>query len=466
MKTIIVWFRNDLRLHDNPAVWAAAQEADRVVPVFILNDILLKGKHASANRNRFLLESLHDLQKSLEKAGSGLVVRAGKPELELRKLVEQVGADSVYYGADFTPYAVRRDKTVKRALEDKNIGFRSFGGRLIVDNLQSEVLRTKTGNVQQVFTPFWKNWMSIERRPVVGLPKLPPLPDSLEHGTVPDLTETGNASELSPDTLPGGETAGRQRMLDWLENGVDDYHQQNDQMADDGTSRLSPYLHFGCVSARELEDNLSDSKGARAYNRQLCWRDFYNYILFHFPANADQEFQERYREFDWNYDEKLLVAWQQGRTGYPVVDAGMRQLHAEGWMHNRARLIVGSFLTKDLGLDWRLGEKYFMRILLDGDEANNNGNWQWIASVGVDPAPVFRRMYNPTLQQKRFDADGRYVRKYVPELANVPDKYLAEPWMMPKDVQSEAGCIIGTDYPQPIVDHAVARRAALERYKV
>lgn len=463
MKTIIVWFRNDLRLHDNPALRAASEDADYVVPLFILNDDLLQGRHAGSNRNRFLLESLDDMRQSLRKTGADLVIRSGSAATVLKELAADTKAEAVYYSADFTPYAIKRDKQVKQALEDSGTAFHSFGGRLIVDQLLG--LKTKTGQTYKVFTPFWKNWMDVPRRAVTAVPRKLKLPTGMSVGSLPKLTAISHAADLSKAVLPGGETAGRQRMTDWLSGGVNDYHQTNNQLTT-ATSLLSPYLHFGCISARELEANLPDTKGARAFNRQLCWRDFYNYILLHFPANARQEFQERYRELAWSYDKQLLTAWQEGKTGYPVVDAGMRQLNREGWMHNRARLIVGSFLTKDLGLDWRLGEKYFMRMLLDGDEANNNGNWQWIASVGVDPAPVFRRLYNPMLQQQRFDADGSYVRQYVPELAKVPDKYLAEPWKMPLELQHEAGCIIGKDYPEPVVDHKLARQAALERYRV
>ena len=200
--------------------------------------------------------------------------------------------------------------------------------------------------------------------------------------------------------------------------------------------------------------------------RQLCWRDFYQHVLVHHPENARQEFQSRYRgTLRWAGDDGELTAWTEGRTGFPLVDAGMRQLRREGWMHNRVRLLVGSFLTKDLGIDWRRGEDWFMRMLLDGDQASNNGNWQWIASVGVDPQPAFRRIYNPSLQQQRFDPDGSYVRRYVPELARVPDEYLAEPWRMPGPEQERAGCRIGQDYPGPIVDHKAARQAALDRYR-
>ena len=197
--------------------------------------------------------------------------------------------------------------------------------------------------------------------------------------------------------------------------------------------------------------------GAAAFHRQLCWRDFHHHVLHHFPANARSEFQDRYRgAIRWSYAKRPFEAWCEGRTGYPLVDAGMRQLRREGWMHNRARLVVGSFLTKSLGIDWRWGERFFMRYLIDGDEANNNGNWQWIASVGTDPQPAFRRIYNPTLHQQRYDPDNEYVRRFVPELAAVPDRYAPEPWTMPEQVQREAGCVIGDDYPGPIVDHKLA----------
>jgi deoxyribodipyrimidine photo-lyase len=234
----------------------------------------------------------------------------------------------------------------------------------------------------------------------------------------------------------------------------------------EGCSRLSPYLHFGCVSPRELEQRLPAGDGGQAFRRALCWRDFFAQVMLQFPGNARSEYQARYRgTIRWSHARRRFEAWQEGRTGYPLVDAGMRQLRREGWMHNRARLVVGSFLTKDLGIDWRWGERWFMRLLLDGDEANNNGNWQWIASVGVDPQPPFRRILSPARQQARFDPDGTYVRGYVEELRGVPDRYLAEPWRMPEEVQRQVGCVIGRDYPRPIVDHAQARREALERYR-
>jgi deoxyribodipyrimidine photo-lyase len=460
MKTIIVWYRNDLRIYDHPALATAAQDADQVIPVFILNDDLLSGERASSNRNRFLLESLADLKQSLQGLGADLVIRHGKAMDELHKLAKETNAEAIYYTADFSAYAIKRDKTLKTAL---SIDFRSFPGRLAVSSLDK--LLTKAGNPHKVFTPFWKNWQQIGRRAVADVPAQLTMPTTLQIGDVPTIESLTKKAALSPNTLPGGETAGRQRLNSWLQDGLSEYHQGNNDMAADATSRLSSYLHFGCLSAREIETMLPDNAGAAAWHRQLAWREFYHYIIFKFPDNTTREFQERYRTLNWGSDAKLLQAWQDGQTGYPVVDAAMRQLREEGWMHNRARLIVGSFLTKDLWLDWRLGERYFMHMLIDGDQANNNGNWQWITSVGVDPAPVFRRLYNPTTQQLNYDPTGAYVRRYVPELANVPDKYLSQPWTMPPELQQEVGCIIGTNYPAPIVDHKQARLAALEHYR-
>jgi deoxyribodipyrimidine photo-lyase len=288
----------------------------------------------------------------------------------------------------------------------------------------------------------------------------------LEHGPIPALDELGLAQGVSEPAL-GGEAAAHAVLDRFLDGPVREYADNHDALGRDRTSRLSPYLRFGCISPRQVEDALPAGEGADAFRRQLCWRDFYCHVLLHNPDNATQEFQERYRgTIPWNDSAEDLEAWCQGLTGYPLVDAGMRQLRQEGWMHNRARLVVGSFLTKDLGIDWRRGEEWFMRLLLDGDEPNNNGNWQWIASVGTDPQPAARRIYNPTLQMERHDPDGDYVRRYVPELRDVPSEHLREPWKMSDDEQRSCGCEIGRDYPAPIVDHAQARAAALERYRV
>jgi deoxyribodipyrimidine photo-lyase len=391
--TAIVWFRRDLRVHDHPALRAALDEADRVIPFFCFDDRLLHGRHSSGPRTQFMLECLHDLDGSLRERGGALVVRRGKPEEELRRL----GADSIHFTADVSPFA-----------RSRRVEGQAHPGLTVVDHV---------GDLKpyQVFSPFHRAWQQEPRRKVLGAPRKITLPDGIDPGTLPTLDELGLEQEVD-EPMPGGETEARKRI---------------------GKPRMSPYLHFGCVSAREAEERAPDDD----YRRSLAWRDFFHQVLLQNPGNAHQEFQERYRgTLEWEDDDEALEAWKDGRTGYPLVDAGMRQLKREGWMPNQIRLVVASFLTKQLGIDWREGERHFMRLLLDGDEANNNGNWQWITSVGVDPAPYYRRLYNPTRQMETHDPSGEYVRRYVPELGT-------------------------PDYPEPIVDQREARERAIERYR-
>ena len=460
--TAILWLRRDLRVHDNLALRAALDGAERVVPVFCFDDRLLHGRHASGPRTEFLLQSLADLDGSLGQCGGGLVLRRGRPELELTALAEETGAEAIYFTQDVSPFARERGERTHSAFIEAGLEVHACPGLNIVDDVDD--VRTQSGDPYTVFSPFWRNWMQVPRRDVMGAPRRVELPQALERGEIPSLSDLGLGQEVS-DPPAGGEGPGRQRMSAWLRAGVRDYDRTHDSLDTEGTSRLSPYLHFGCVSPRELEDRLpGEGKGVGAFRRQLCWRDFYHGVLRAFPDNAHHEFRERFRDLRWSHAEKRFEAWTEGRTGFPLVDAGMRQLRREGWMHNRARLVVGSFLTKDLGIDWRWGERWFMRLLVDGDEANNNGNWQWIASVGTDPQPYYRRMYNPARHMERFDPNGTYVREYVPELRAVPDRHLREPWKMPKATQEEVGCVIGRDYPRPLVDRRQARDAAKERY--
>jgi deoxyribodipyrimidine photo-lyase len=347
---------------------------------------------------------------------------------------------------------------VEEALGSAGVQVRRRPGLFVADIGR---VRTKDGRPHSVFTPFHRAWEHASRREVHGAPRRLAYPSGLVAGCLPATPEPE-----APDPCTPGERAGRARMSAWLGEGLDRYHERHDRLVG-GTSGLSPYLHFGCVSPRELEQRAHErgGPGADAFVRQLAWRDFYAHVLLHHPRNARHAHQPAYDHLEWDDDAELLDAWRTGRTGYPVVDAAMRQLLATGWMHNRGRLIAGCFLTKDLHLDWREGEVHFMRHLLCGDEASNNGNWQWIASVGVDPAPYFRRMYNPVTQQRRHDPDGEYVRRWLPELRAVPDAKVAEPWTMSEDEQRAAGCVIGEDYPAPVVDHAHERRRALDRYR-
>lgn len=463
--TAIVWFRRDLRVHDLPALVAAHAEHERVVPLFVLDDALLRGRYAGPARARFMLGCLRALDAALRERGSGLVVRHGMPEDEVAALAREVRAAAVYWTSDVAPYARRRDTRATAALKDAGVEACPQGGGYLVDVSRP---RTQGGKPYTVFSPFHRAIDQVDRRPVRRAPtELPPLPSSLRKGRIPSAQALGIDDDSVPEpVVEPGEPAARAALDAFLKDAIDAYDQRHDDLSG-GTSVLSPYLRWGCLSARECEERARrhGGDGAAAFTRQLAWRDFYAHQLLLFPANAHHEFQERYRgTLEWSDAQDALHAWQTGTTGYPLVDAGMRQLARTGWMHNRARLVVGSFLTKDLHIDWREGERHFARLLLDGEPAQNNGNWQWIASTGADPAPYFRRLFNPMTQQRKFDPDGAYVRRWVPELRDVPVTRLVEPWTMSDDEQRAAGCVIGTDYPAPIVDHAQERRVAMARY--
>jgi deoxyribodipyrimidine photo-lyase len=457
MDTAIVWFRRDLRVHDHPALTAAHCEAGRVVPVFVLDPRLLDaGRFPSRNRAWFLLAALRELRDALRERGGDLLVRRGRPEDVLPRLARETGAAAVYFASDVSPFAMARDRRAVAALGD--VEARRTPGNFVAD---VNAPRTKDGRPYAVFSPFHRAWEQLPRREVHGAPRALRVPAGLDAGEIPAGPEPDAA-----EPFPPGERAARERLARWLAGPIERYADRHDRLAG-GTSELSPYLHFGCLSARETEQRARarDSRGARAFVRQLAWRDFYAHVLLHHPANARGAYKAQFDRLEWADDDDALAAWCEGRTGYPVVDAAMRQLLHHGWMHNRGRLIAASFLTKDLHLDWRLGEAHFMRHLLCGDEAQNNGNWQWITSIGVDPAPYFRRLYNPMTQQERHDPDGAYVRRWCPELRDVPLGKLAAPWTMDDDEQAAAGCVIGRDYPAPIVDHRRERERAIARYR-
>jgi deoxyribodipyrimidine photo-lyase len=364
---------------------------------------------------------------------------------------------------DHSAYAQRRDRRVARALGGE-IELVACGGIGCVDIAS---LESGAGRPYSVFTPFHRAWIDAPRRAIERAPRQLSAPGVPRKGRPPPARQLGvdaNARRIARAAYPG-ERAAQQQLDAFLRSGVDRYEDLRDIPAARGTSRLSPALHFGCLSPLAMEARLRKrrSAGARALRRQLAWRDFYLHLIHHHPANARIELRPEMRAMRWRNDERGLLAWKRGLTGYPLVDAGMRQLREQGWIHNRARLVVGSFLVKDLLCDWRRGEAHFMRHLLDGDESSNNGNWQWVSSVGADAQPWFR-IFSPTRQQRRFDPGGEYVRRWVPELADMPDRWLAEPWRAPEETQREAGCMIGHDYPAPIVDHASARERALQRF--
>ncbi len=460
MSVAVMWFRRDLRVRDLPALVAAAGH-DAIVPVFVFDDRLITGgRFPSVKRVKFMLGCLHELDEALRDKGARLVIREGRPETVIPALVEETGADAVYFTGDASPWSRRRDQAVVDALGSKA---RPMPGSFVVDD--PSTIRTKQGKPYTVFSPFARTWLAQERRPVLQAPRKLQMPSGVKVGRMPALRSLG--FDEDPElTFEPGETAGRKAMTSFLRTRLQGYDEARDHAAG-GSSRLSPYLRWGCVSALELDARVEDDGGADAdaYRNEIAWRDYYAAVLMHFPHVTREEFQERYRKLEWHEEGETFDRWREGTTGYPFVDAGMRQLLHEGWMHNRVRMVVGSFLTKDLHLDWRLGEAHFMHHLVDGDMAANNGGWQWIASVGTDPKPYFQRLFNPVTQQRKFDPEGEYVRRWIPELANVPDDKLFEPWTMSDEQQEAAGCRIGEDYPEPIIDHAEQRRVAQDRYR-
>lgn len=406
MKTAVVLLTRDLRVHDQPALHEAVERAEFVLPLFVFDPRVLD-RFGVPNRVAFLLDSLRDLGASVCERGGGLAVRRGDTVVETVRAALDVGADAVFVSEDVSGYAQERERRLRRALSGARIGLESFPGITVVP--PGEVVPAGSGHYT-VFTPYWRRWRVEPRRPMLPAPTRIPAPDSVEWGELPSREElVGGAT--APDVPAGGEAAGRVRLDLWLREGLAGYAEGRDDLAGDRTSRLSPYLHFGGVSPLEVVERALRQTGGEEFVRQLCWRDFHHQLLAARPGLAGADM--RPREGEWKEDDEALAAWREGRTGYPLVDAGMRQLLREGWMHNRVRMVAGSFLTKHLGIDWRAGAAHFFHHLVDGDVANNIGNWQWVAGTGADTRPY--RKLNPFRQAARFDPDGVYVRRYVPE---------------------------------------------------
>lgn len=465
-RTAILWLRRDVRLHDHPALAAAAAHADRLVPLYVLDPTLLGGRFASPTRTWFLLGALTSLRSSLQALGSDLVVRVGDPRQVVPALAREVGAGDVVVSRDHAPYGRARDQAVAETLAADDVRWHAQRG---VTVHEPDELATGQGMPFSVYSPFRRAWETLERRAVLDAPtRLPALP-GLAAGAIPSLAELGLDGSAMADTalLPDPSEAGaRARLERWLERGVRGYATSRDRLdREDGTSRLSADLRFGLLSPLEVVEAAGGrGDGRRVFVNELVWREFYAHVLFHRPAVRRHAFVEAFEGLPWSDDPAAIEAWRAGRTGYPVVDAGMRQLAASGWMHNRARMITASFLTKHLLVDWRVGEAWFMRRLVDGDVASNNGGWQWSASTGTDPQPYFR-IFNPILQGRRHDPAGEYVRRWVPELRSVPTARIHAPWEMSAAEQEAAGCRIGVDYPAPIVEHGEARARALAVYE-
>ena len=411
MHAAVVLFNRDLRVHDHPALARAAREAEHVVPLFVLDDRLLASRYAAPNRLAFMLDSLHDLDSSLRGRGAGLVIRRGDVVKEAIEVALEAKAEALYTSSDVSAYAQRRETALEGACEENRIAFEAMPGVTVVP---AGDLTASDGDHFKVFTPYWRRWSVTDLRAVEDAPRKLSLPPGTTKGRLPKLEDLA-AGDTSPDLAKGGEEEARRRLTSWNGSGVGDYDQNHDDLAGDATSRLSPFLHFGCVSPLECLERARDNDNDHSFARQLCWRDFHHQVTAAFPELPRKDYRPRGHR--WRDDPEALEAWKEGRTGCAIVDAGMRQLLQEGWMHNRARLITASFLTKDLQIDWREGAGHFWDWLVDGDIANNAANWQWVAGTGNDTRP--NRKFNPSRQAKRFDPDGEYVRRYAPELADL-----------------------------------------------
>jgi deoxyribodipyrimidine photo-lyase len=435
VRTAIVLFTRDLRVHDNLALSTAAREAERIVPLFVFDDAILGTAFARPNRVAFLLDALRDLDASLTRRGGRLVLRSGDVVAETLALAREVRAETVFVAEDASGYAQRRQRRFAEGCRTDRVALRLTPGVSVAPLLSIEA---SSGQHYRVFTPFHRAWSRAPRRPVEAPPRRLSMPTGMSRERLPALSGLVSGRP-SPELPPGGEPAGRRRVSAWLRSGAAGYDAGHDDLAADATSRLSPYLHFGCISPLEVARRAAEVAGAAPFVRQLAWRDFFHQLLAARPETAHQDMCPRGDQ--WSDDTEALEAWKQGKTGYPIVDAGMRQLLREGYMHNRARLIAASFLVHDLRIDWRTGARHFFDWLVDGDVANNVGNWQWVAGTGANPRPT--RAFNPLRQAYRFDPDGAYVRRYVPELAAIEGRAVHEPWKLRKNA---------TGYPTPIVD--------------
>lgn len=455
--TTVVWFRRDLRVADHPALSHAAARGP-VVCLFVTDpEVLGRRHHRSPARLRFLRAGLEALDAELRERGGSLVVRHGAAETVVPAVAGEAGADLVVASHELSPLGLSRDARVRAALTRAGVRLETFGGDLIAEPAD---IPGPAGEGYKVFTPFhkvWRDWAPPDHLPA---------PDSLA-GPAP-ASDGLDALPGGEPAIPAGPAAARARLVAYVKDGgADAYKDARNDLAEEATSGLSPYLRFGmCTSAqvgRALRIGSTRAKGRLELWRQLAWREFFHHLLARHPHAARRSWRPELADVAWEDDPEGFAAWREGRTGFPLVDAAMRQLLAEGRIHNRARMVAASFLVKDLLIDWRRGETVFMQYLIDGDPANNNGGWQWVAGTGADAAPYFRVM-NPVLQSKRFDPEGEYIRRHVPELAGVPAPAIHEPWRMDDEAQAAAGCVVGRDYPAPILDHAERRELALERY--
>jgi deoxyribodipyrimidine photo-lyase len=473
--TTLLWFNRDLRLADNPALAAALARGAPLVPVYILDDAEA-GPWAPGGASRWWLHgSLQALDAALRARGSRLILRRGRALDVLEDLLGRTGAVAVYWNRRYEPWARTRGETIKRTLQQRGIEVRSFNAGLLHEPSQMATLK---GDPYRVFTPFWKALQAqvdpgtaAPAPPRLGAPAAWPPGDALDDwGLLPRAPDWAGGMRAA---WTPGEAGAQARLAAFTAAAVFDYGDRRNFPGSAATSRLSPHLHFGEIGPRQIwravtarspgASSAPPDPGVRTFLSEVGWREFSYHLLFHFPQLPETPLRAAFSAFAWEHDDAALAAWRAGRTGYPIVDAGMRELWHTGWMHNRVRMIVASFLVKDLLLPWRRGEDWFWDTLVDADLASNAASWQWVAGCGADAAPYFR-VFNPSLQGAKFDAQGSYVRRWVPELARLPDALLHAPWAARPADLAAAGIALGRDYPAPVIDHAFARQRALHAF--
>ncbi len=467
-QTAIVWFRQDLRLEDNPALDAALKTGYDIIPLYIWSPEE-EGKWIPGAASRWWLHySLLDLHEQLSKYGLKLIIREGKALEQLQDVIQSGHVSCIFWNRRYEPSIVIRDRQIKSALRSTGLQAESYKANLL---FEPHEISNKQGRPFQVFTPFWKSCLlhnkieyslMIRNDIKVSTPKIP----SLEIESLNLLPKIHWDQGLKSSWKPGSSHA-KEILSTFISHGLQHYPQERDYPSHQGVSHLSPYLHFGEISPRSIWHTIRNIKkdeleeGKIAYLRQLGWREFAHHLLYHFPKTVDHPLHSKYASFPWRNDPAGLKAWQKGLTGYPIVDAGMRELWTTGWMHNRVRMIVGSFLVKDLLISWQEGAQWFWDTLVDADLANNTLGWQWVGGCGADAAPYFR-IFNPVTQGEKWDGNGDYILRWIPELAKMPAQWIHKPWEAPVEILEKAEIKLGKTYPKPIVDHNEARLKALE----
>jgi deoxyribodipyrimidine photo-lyase len=466
----LVWFRQDLRLADNPAL-AAAATAGPIIAVYILDDETPGSRRIGGASRWWLHQSLRSLTADLAERRLSLVLRRGPAAAVLSELIDESGAQSVFWNRCYEPGAIARDTTIKQQLTANGIRAGSFNASLLMEPWE---IKTGGGDPYRVFTPFWR---ALSGQMLLGeVPPIPPL--SAGPALQSDRLEDWKLLPTKPDWAGGlrdawqpGEAGARHRLADFIDDGLSRYADERNRPDQPSSSSLSPHLHWGEISPGQIWRSVRHAadtspaleRHAASFLREIGWREFSYHLLYHFSYLPERPLRPEFERFEWMDDPALRMAWSRGKTGYPLVDAGMRQLWQTGWMHNRVRMVVASFLVKHLLQDWRLGEDWFWDTLVDADLASNAASWQWVAGSGADAAPYFRIM-NPILQGQKFDPNGDYVRKFVPEIAGLPTEHLHTPWEAPAAVLAQAGIELGRTYPYPIIDHATGRNRALAAF--